>query len=178
MVDRDSLGRTSGDPEVILPTLVRHEVDFLVVGGIAVFVHGYPRATFDVDILPSPDAANMRRLASALSELDAHAADDRGRKLPLDLSHPEGLALGNYFLLTSAGALDLVNGPRPDLKRYRTLDARATQVEMAGASVRVIGRADLIAMKSEAGRDKDLRDIAALTEADRRMKADREEPSD
>ena len=34
--------------------------------------------------------------------------------------------------------------------------------------MKVIGRADLIAMKDAAGRDKDLRDIAALTEAERR----------
>ncbi len=148
--------------------LVEHRVDFLLVGGLAVIIHGNPRATFDVDILPSPDAANMRRLASALGELQAVATDDRGRALPLPLDHPEGLALGNYFLETRVGALDLVNGPRPDLKRYRALAGRATEVEIAGAPVRVIGRADLIAMKSEAGREKDLRDIAALTEAERR----------
>ena len=168
MVDGDPLGRRSAEPEVILPELARHHVDFLVIGGLAVIIHGNPRATFDVDILPSPDAANMRRLAGALADLDAHATDDRSRELPLDLSHPEGLALGNYFLETRAGALDLVNGPRPDLKRYRALASRAIEVELAGCAVKVIGRADLIAMKDEAGRDKDLRDIAALTEAERR----------
>ena len=118
---------------MLLPTLARHEVEFFVIGGLAVIIHGNPRATFDVDILPSPDAANMRRLAAALADLDARATDDRSRELPLDLSHPEGLALGNYFLITRAGALDLVNGPRPDLKRYRTLAGRAIEVEIAGA---------------------------------------------
>ena len=164
----EALDRPPGNPEIILPTLVRANVEFLVVGGIAVFVHGYPRTTQDVDILPSPDAANMRRLAVALRELDAYATDDRARRLEIDLGHPEGLALGNYFLVTRAGALDLVNGARPDLKRYRALAARSVEVEMAGVPIRVIGRADLIAMKGEAGRDKDLRDIAALTEAERR----------
>ena len=43
--------------------------------------------------------------------------------------------------------------------------------------MKVIGRADLIAMKDEAGRDKDLRDIAALTEAERR-RDEPVEPSD
>lgn len=152
-------------------------MDFLVVGGIAVAVHGYPRATFDVDILPAPDAENMKRLAAALNELEARAFDDRRRELPLDLSHPESLAVGNYFLLTSAGALDLVNGPRPDLKRYRALAARSLAADLEGARLQVIGRSDLIAMKGEAGRDKDLRDIAGLTEAER-LSADLEEPSD
>lgn len=168
MIEPDQLDRPPGQPEVILPSLVRHNVDFLIVGGIAVAVHGYPRATFDVDILPAPDAENMRRLAEVLSELEAGVFDDRGRRLPLDLSHPESLAVGNHFLLTSAGALDLLNGPRPDLKRYRALAARSLTVDLEGVRLRVIGRADLIAMKSEAGRDKDLRDIAALTEVERR----------
>lgn len=165
---RDELGRRAADPEVILPTLVEHGVDFLLIGGLAVIIHGNPRATFDVDILPSPAAANMRPLAAALSELGAVATDDRARRLPLPLDHPEGLAVGNYFLDTRGGALDLVNESRPDLKRYRALAERAVDVEIAGVPVRAIGRADLIAMKSESGRDKDLRDIAALTEAERR----------
>jgi hypothetical protein len=167
MPDDELPDRPPGDPEVLLPALANGGVEFLVVGGIAVFVHGYPRTTQDVDILPSPDAANMRRLAAVLRDLDAYATDDRRRRLALDLSHPEALALGNYFLVTRAGALDLVNGPRPDLKRYRDLDSRALEVRMAGIPVRVIGLADLIAMKKAAGREKDLRDIAALTEAER-----------
>jgi hypothetical protein len=165
---RDTLGRRIAEPEVILPTLVEHGVDFLLIGGLAVIIHGNPRATFDVGILPSPDAANLRCLAAALGDLGAVATDDRARELPLPLDHPEGLAVGNYFLDTRAGALDLVNGSRPDLKRYRALAGRAVEVKIAGVPVRAIGRADLIAMKSEAGRDKDLRDIAALTEAERR----------
>ena len=163
--DGEALGRAPGEPEVILPTLAAHGVEFLVLGGLAVIAHGYPRLTQDVDILPSPGAANMRRLAGALRELQAHATDDRRRKLPLD--HPESLALGNYFLTTKGGALDLVNGPRPDLKRYKDLASRAVEFEFAGTRVKVIGRADLIANKKAAGREKDLRDIAALTEAER-----------
>ncbi len=150
-----------------MPVLLRREVEFIVIGGIAVASHGYPRATFDIDILPSPDQPNMARLAGALVELDAKATDDRAHQLPLDLSHPEALSVGNYFLATRGGALDLVNGPRPDLKRYKALASRAQTVEFMGFDLRIIGLSDLIAMKREAGRDKDLRDIAALTESER-----------
>lgn len=167
VAEGDPPGRPAADPEVILGVLARHDVDFLVVGGVAVVVHGYPRLTQDVDILAAPDAANMRRLATALAELNARSVDDRNRELPLDLSHPEGLALGDFFLVTDAGGLDLVNGPRPDLKRWRRLDAAAVEVDLGGLAIRVVGKDDLIAMKREAGRGKDLRDIAALTAAER-----------
>lgn len=163
----DGLGRASADPEVILPVLGRYEVDFLVIGGVAVIVHGYPRNTFDLDILPAPGTENKVRLAGALRELDARAFDEEAREIPLDLSHPDGLAVGNLFLTTKAGAFDLVNGVRPDLKRYRALDSRSITVTMGDLSVKVIGRDDLIAMKREAGREQDLADIAALTEVER-----------
>jgi hypothetical protein len=163
----DSLGRPPADPDLLLATLAEHEVEFLVVGGVAVVAHGHPRLTFDLDILPNPSADNMQRLAGALKALRAVAFDDRGRELALDLSHPESLALGNYFLKTDGGALDLFNGPRPELKRYRRIEQRSVDVNRRGTPFKVIGRDDLIAMKEEAGREKDLADIAALTAIER-----------
>ena len=141
---------------------------FLLAGGMAVQAHGYVRITLDVDIIPSPDRANMTRLAAALRDMEAAAVDDRGNRLPLDLSHPESLALGNYFLDTRHGALDLFNGSRPDLKRFRQLDERSIEITFEGLRLKVIGKDDLLAMKREAGRPKDLEDIAALTEVERR----------
>jgi hypothetical protein len=163
----DSLGRAAADPEAILAALDHHEVDYLVVGGIAVIAHGYPRFTLDLDIIPSPDVRNLNRLAKALGELEARALGPEQKPLSLDLSHPEGLAVGNYFLTTNAGALDLFNGPHPDMHRYRALEANAVEARVGELTIRAVGKDDLIDMKREAGRDKDLRDIAALTEVER-----------
>jgi hypothetical protein len=102
-----------------------------------------------------------------LTELGAHAVGARREKLALDLSHPESLAVRNYFLNTEAGALDLFNGPRADLHRYRALEANAVEARVGELTIRVVGKDDLIDMKREAGRAKDLRDIAALTEVER-----------
>jgi hypothetical protein len=160
-------GRTPADPARLFAVLADHEVDFLVAGGVAVYVHGYPRLTQDLDIVPAPGIRNLRKLAAALRELGARALDSRGRARRLDLSDPAGLAVGDYFLVTDAGALDLVNGERPNLKRYRRLKERAIGAEIGGVAVRVIGKDDLISMKRVAGREKDLRDIAALTALER-----------
>jgi hypothetical protein len=163
----EALGRRAAEPRALLAALDAHDVDYLIVGGLAVIAHGYGRSTQDLDILPSPDARNLGRLAQALLELEAVAIGAKGERLPLDLSHPESLGLGNYFLETMHGALDLVNGARPDLKRYRRLEDAAISRTVAGHPVKVISKDDLIAMKREAGRPKDLRDIAALTEVER-----------
>jgi hypothetical protein len=163
----DELGRRAADQRSQLAALSDHEVDFLLIGGLAVIAHGYFRNTLDLDILPSPASSNMRRLAETLRELEAVAVGAKEERLPLDLSHPESLAVGSYFLETKHGALDLVNGPRPDIKRYRSLEARASVLTVSSHEVKVISKDDLIAMKREAGRPKDLADIAALTEAER-----------
>lgn len=163
----DLLGREPAAFRPLLTALVSHDVAFLVAGGIAVIAHGYGRLTLDLDIIPSPDTANMGRLAEALREMETVAFGSRKQRLPLDLSHPESLALGNYFLETRFGALDLFNGPRPDLKRYKRLEGAAIAAEVFGQTVKVVSKDDLISMKREAGRPKDLRDIAALTEVER-----------
>ena len=49
-------------PDELLLELSRAQVDFIVIGGVAVGVHGFIRATEDLDIVPDPDVANLERL--------------------------------------------------------------------------------------------------------------------
>src|SRR6476661_8119977 len=49
-----------------LESLNRHEVKYLLVGGYAVGLHGYPRATNDMDVVVSDDPENAQRLVKAL----------------------------------------------------------------------------------------------------------------
>ena len=54
--------------------LNQHNVRYLIVGARACWLHGYVRATMDVDILVPEDLANHARIIAALSELEDHAA--------------------------------------------------------------------------------------------------------
>jgi hypothetical protein len=49
--------------------LNKHGAKYLVVGGRACWLHGYVRATLDVDILIPEDLENHKRIIAALSEL-------------------------------------------------------------------------------------------------------------
>jgi len=51
--------------------LARADVRFVIIGGIAVGVHGYVRATRHLDIVPDPDRANLVQLAHLLAEINA-----------------------------------------------------------------------------------------------------------
>src|SRR6266704_7137445 len=54
--------------------LNRYNAQYLIVGARACWLHGYVRATMDVDILIPEDLENHARVIAALSELEDHAA--------------------------------------------------------------------------------------------------------
>lgn len=153
------------DIDRIVDTFGRHEVDFVVIGGIAVLAHGHPRATFDVDFMAALSDENVERLAAALDELNARVRGVDADLLDVDPTDPAQLASGaNWTLVTDAGWLDFMpaaEGARP----YE--DVAATAVPVREGAFRVVGLDDLIRMKRVSGRQKDLDDIAALTHHER-----------
>ena len=154
------------DVDRIVAALVRHDVDFVVIGGIAVLAHGHPRATFDVDLVADLGGPNMVRLASALRELHARVRGVDADLLDVDPTGPEQLASGaNRTLTTSAGWVDFMPAAE-GMRSYAEIAASAVPVR--DGLFRVVGLDDLIRMKRVSGRPKDLDDIAALTHRDHR----------
>lgn len=54
----------------VFASFERHEVRYVVIGGIAAVLHGVPRATFDLDILIEATPDNAQSLLNALTEAD------------------------------------------------------------------------------------------------------------
>ena len=50
-------------------TLQEERVDYVVVGGLAINLHGVERATMDVDLVLAMDDANLRRFLGAAKKL-------------------------------------------------------------------------------------------------------------
>lgn len=148
--------------EEILRCLNRHGVAYVVIGGVAVIAHGVPRATLDLDVVPSPEPDNDGRLAAALQELGASMSVDSEFR-DLDLTDPFDVARArNIRVQTTAGTLDLVNAPE-GLDSYESLAAAAIEVRILGVPARVADRERLIRMKLAAGHPRDLQDVADLT---------------
>jgi hypothetical protein len=90
----------------ILRALARHDVDFVVVGGVAAILEGAPISTFDVDVVYHRTEGNNARLAAALVELNAIYKDPAGRRIVPDT---EKLATFKLHLLrTDLGPLDVL----------------------------------------------------------------------
>lgn len=144
----------------LLATLHRHEIDFTIIGGVAVQVHGHRRTTKDLDVIPAPDPENLRRLTAALVELEARPRDIPGAAPPT----AEQLATAAIVppLTTRHGELHILRDV-PGAPAYDDLRARALVVELNGIPLAIAGLDDVIAMKRASGRPGDLSDIAVLT---------------
>lgn len=136
----------------LLRVLLHHEVDFLVVGGVAAQLEGAPILTLDLDILYDKTPENLDRLLAAFQELKAHYRDPAGRHIEPDREKLATMRM--HLLLTDLGALDALAAIGAGLT-YQDLLARTITYDLAGARVRVLELAAVILTKEQANRDKD-----------------------
>ena len=157
------------DPDAILRTLVRHDVRFVVIGGLAGNIRGSADLTNDLDICYARDPENLERLAGSLRELGAHLRVGRepDADLPFRLDAATLKAGDTFTFATEHGDLDVLGTPS-GTEGFEDLDRSATVVEVSdGLSVRVASIDDLMRMKRASGRTKDLlhlEHLAALRE--------------
>jgi len=143
------------DPEEVFRVLAEFEVRYVLIGGLAATLHGSPHVTFDIDITPDAAEDNLRRLASALDELDARI---RTEGVPGGLAFDRSAEMLSRTsllnLTTRAGDLDVAFEPH-GTHGYRDLRRDATTLDLHGIQVPVAALADVIRSKEAAGRDKD-----------------------
>jgi len=160
-VEPDADPDTPLDAERIIGVLAEHEVDYVLVGGLAVQTHGHLRTTIDVDVLPRPERANLARLADALNALDARVLNPGNEGLAIDAAMLPRAELWQFA--TRHGAIDVLHNA-PGAPPYDELRRRALEIRLGDVELAVAGRDDLISMKRASGRPADLDDLAALTE--------------
>src|SRR5436305_4610311 len=119
----------------LLRVLLRHEVEFFVVGGVAAQLEGAPILTFDLDVLYDRAPENLARLLAALRELKARYRDPAGRHIEPDAAKLATLRM--HLLLTELGALDVLGSIGNGLT-YGDLVDRTIAFELGGARVRVL----------------------------------------
>lgn len=160
-------------PNLRLSALLRRltdgQVDFVVVGGVAVIMQGASRFTKDLDICYSTEPQNLDRLGIVLMSLKA-----RLRGVEEDVPFiPDGRTLRHTQILTLTtpdGNLDLLVKPDGS-PSYTALRTRASQVDLDGLTVRIASVDDMIAMKRASARAQDLVDLESLEIARRRQRS-------
>jgi len=154
------------DYKAIFKELNDLEIDYLVVGGLAVNFHGVPRMTYDIDLMILLETENIQKLVNKFTQWGYKPkapvnpkdfADDLKRNLWIQ---DKGMKALNFFSNTlPIGEIDIViDSPIP----YNVLKARAVKIQLQGMRIPVISIHDLIELKIQAGRKQDLSDVEYL----------------
>lgn len=147
------------DTEKLLKLLREHKVKFVVIGATAFPVHGYSRATLDIDIFIKPDKANAARTLQALRKFGYDVVD-----ITVNDLLTKKILIRQYIV--EADIHPFVKGVTfQEVWRHRVRRKyKNTYVNFASLD-------DLIKMKIAAKRPKDLEDIKYLTELKKMRKA-------
>jgi len=140
----------------MLSALSEAGADYLVVGAHALAVHGYPRATGDLDIWVRPTKENADRVWQAIAEFGAPRRNLRREDFfTPDTVFQIGVEPNRIDILTSIDGVEFDEA---------WLDRRPTTVDKI--SFHVLSRVQLLKNKRAAGRPKDLADAAYLEQLD------------
>lgn len=150
----------------LLRMLAKSEVDFVLVGGLAVALRGYARFTVDVDVALAMDAGNLRRFVDTAKQAGLSPS------IPVPM---ESLTQREFieqwfrekgmlaFSLRTADTVPLVLDVLVKLVvPYGELRREATLMDIGDMQIAVAGVEHLIAMKTGTGRGKDAIDIEEL----------------
>ena len=155
-----------GEIEAVLDALNRSQARYLVVGGVAVVLHGYLRTTADLDLVLHHTSDNVLRAVHALADLQYRPR----APVPLEAFALPG-ARESWLREKGLTVFSLWSPAHPTLEidlfvsepfDFEVVYARALRVPLERSEATVIALDDLIAMKRQAGRPRDQEDVAAL----------------
>lgn len=156
------------DYQSILRAFEKQKLRYLIVGGVAVNLHGYPRFTNDIDILLALDHANLETMARIMESMGYQ------QRLPISIQELEdsdkvrrlvkekGLVAYSFIHAKEPQFnIDVLVSESIDFEKFSVHTMKA---EVWGLEIPVVSIDDLIAMKQHSDREKDVQDVVALLE--------------
>lgn len=140
--------------EKLLAALVGDGIDFVVVGGVAVILNGYPRLTLDTDILVSDSPENIRKLLKSL--------ESWGEGWARELKPEEFVPQEGSIRVMEEFDLDIFTRMRG--KSLDDFRPRLRYLETSGVRIPYLAPVDLVFLKKDSWRDKDKLDVLAMNE--------------
>lgn len=156
-------------PRLVIETLNRHGVRYVLIGGVAATLHGSPLRTGDTDVCPDARIDNLEKLAAALRDLKARIRTegvDGGLPFACDAAFLSRVALLN--LETDAGDLDLSFVPA-GTRGYDDLVDGVARFDLDGVVAPAAALLDIIRSKAAANRPKDRASLPVLEELARKL---------
>ena len=138
------------DTEDLLRSLNAHNVEFVIIGATAFPIHGYARATLDIDLFIRPEPQNVRRVLDSLSDFGYDITE-----ITLEDLLTQKVLIRQYLVETDIHPF--VTGITFNQVWENRISGTFGKEKVYYASLD-----DLIIMKEAAGRPKDLEDLKAL----------------
>jgi len=137
----------------IIEILEKNGIEYAVCGGLALAIHGFPRATFDIDILIQSESLEKAYELVAEKGYDTRGLDMSFKERAVEIRRvskidADGEVLSLDFLLVTPKVEDV----------WETKE----EYDWQGRDLWLVSREGLIKMKTLAGRDKDLIDLGRL----------------
>lgn len=138
------------DTEGLLKSLKEHKVDFVIIGATAFPVHGYARATLDIDIFVRPTEDNAEKVWDALKKFGYDVTDIKKEDLL-----KKKLLIRQYTVETDI---------HPFVKgvSFEEIWKNKVRAKFGNTFVYFASLGDLMKMKRAAARPKDLEDLKYL----------------
>jgi len=146
------------DVKKLLSSFNAHKVVYVVIGAAAFPVHGFDRATQDIDLFIQPTRENAARAWEALRAVGYDVTD-----LTLDDMLQKKILFRKYILDTDVHPF--VKGTT-----WQAVWKKRVRSRIEGIPAYFASLDDLIRMKQAAGRPKDLEDLKYLNEIRRQLK--------
>ena len=159
--------KTGADLSEILDGLLKADIKFILVGGLAAVVQGAPVTTMDIDILHCRSYDNIVRLLEYLKSIDAvhRRPDDK----VFEAREEDISGMGHALFKTRFGPLDVL-GVVEGGKTYEDLLDYTVEIEFRGRQVHVLTLEMLIDLKSASKEPGDLQRLSVLEETLRQIK--------
>jgi predicted nucleotidyltransferase len=146
------------DTEKLLRLLNENNVQYVIIGATAFPVHGYARATLDLDIFIANDTQNVKKTLKVLREFGYDVTD-----LSEDDLKENKILIRQYILETDI---------HPFVKGVTFNEVWKNRVlsKIGSTDANFASLNDLIKMKTAAGRPKDLEDLKVLRQLTQKTK--------
>jgi hypothetical protein len=150
----------------LFKTLQEERVDYVVVGGLAINLHGVERATMDVDLVLAMDDANLKRFLAAAKRLELNPSLPVRIESLCDAKQVDAWVREKHLIAfplrpakPNAPTVDVIVRAAVPFER---MHRNRIEKDLGGVRLNLASIDDLIEMKTGTGRKQDASDIEAL----------------
>ena len=145
----------------ILTSMADHDLDFVVVGGAAMALHGLPRTTLDIDVYIPATTIEFEKLFHCLVDVLGLSSEQSVFRKHSATTH---LFKGQWFTFSNDDGIDVVDVFLDDSTQHNILKKSSNVIDFANHKILIASLDELKRMKLDCARPIDLADVELINE--------------